>query len=1564
MVAAEYVRYYEYLDLSLFVIPTDAVAINLNAGDGTYRKAAADNGITALKGQVWIRYKRATWNDVTSADAWVYYYYGNSTVIDLDNLPSSLSTAIESVVRTIVNKGEYVYLTSDNNGLDANDAPFLAPEQIHTERITAYKNNVGQNYLAQNVFTGDSGIYNSFVTPAGYSSCVLATAYNFVYGEYTRLFYARDDGYGNPVANEFKELREGVTFASQNMDGGVYWIRECDENGVRDYRVYIDKTAPTVSIAYVSAKNTSNTMELDASVDGLTLNGKSLSIVGFGATEIDPLAYVAVYKKNGVLVNVYRADDIPTGGVEIPEGQYYFVVLDRSGNKYTVNFAVNMTELVVKTYLEENRFIRLACNRDVSEIKTFEIYLDDKLIASNYSSDVTYYEAGYYDIRIADWYGNVFNYTYELKRELPRIEWYYENGEGKYSLYSGGEQCFGMTKTSEREYLITTGKAVMFAFDSSLDYEYYFDNRSIAYTQQVVGVKTRIKVSQTSEWSVRVQYRKFPDVYVVYRCVTDVTAPVINVIAKKDIVTYYDKAQVEAAGMVANENSARFFSPNSSYFAVTNNISGVVQNNSTVRSSLFTVRFSDVSVCTEVEVYLNGRLLNAYNDREGVQDIALSRTGDYKIVARDALGNESVFVFSNADKNTFEYTVDGIEREVRANPASYFAIGDSGVEYTPDAFGHIQSAYRYSGGFSAVFVITIGDEPTYLRYDYRDGVLSEISYRLEAVLSENGNYVLDESGNKTFRYAEAYTTLIPNVNELSVGEKIQLFFDENSELALNVTVSDGKVLYFYVTAPQNERAIVDARFEYDDDVQPYFSRTILSAVKPEIVIELGDENERINVEYDSGVVYLNDKFHIADDLGSDIEEVSVCYSETGVFYDAKAELVYSDGQYSTIEFEDEGHYLVRIDTVYGASVEFRIIFTTTLQSVVKATYSDGTSNVYSAFDNVIKSSASVEIEVFTESMTYTVSRKNSAGVKEYSVQGNNGICLLTFTENDEYTVVVRDNFSNELTFKFVIDQVECAFEDDYLMGFNDKALKLDQGYTNLALSINAEKAIAGGVKAASLVYEGNTYVLFDLLSERGVEVDLARLTDCVGRYGDGRYVVSLRNEYGMTASRTIYYKGTSSVTISRLIRTSYEPQMLNVDDKTIYSNYSVIFNTTASLYEVKVDGNKMNMPLTLRFPSDKEENGEYTQTVTYIDEYGFEYEWEVCLVRKELKIDLNSYMELVEIGGVTYTQKDVAFPFDGVVSCEYSFNGGEKLPYLSGQKLTSDGTYRFSLTDMAGNVFSSVVVKDTVVEYAFTYAGSDRELDNGCVVNSGSVKFVPVNRDSARIAVAVLNGEEYDGTATTTFGENGKWEFIVEDDVGNRSYFYFFILTDSTSHFEYETPYLYKIVSLTCDRGDGVAVSYLDIVQQNENNSKMVFDENGVYEVTASSSATGRVISFAVTIDKLPPKVKLVGVENGGKTTENVTVTGCVAGDVVRVYKDDTLIRTLTVTSSQTEIPSINEKGNYRIVVTNAAGNSVEMTFERKYTANTSTTVFVSILFILIAIGLAIGLIYRTRMRV
>ena len=134
--------------------------------------------------------------------------------------------------------------------------------------------------------------------------------------------------------------------------------------------------------------------------------------------------------------------------------------------------------------------------------------------------------------------------------------------------------------------------------------------------------------------------------------------------------------------------------------------------------------------------------------------------------------------------------------------------------------------------------------------------------------------------------------------------------------------------------------------------------------------------------------------------------------------------------------------------------------------------------------------------------------------------------------------------------------------------------------------------------------------------------------------------------------------------------------------------------------------------------------------------------------------------------------------------------------------------------------------------------------------------------------------------------------------------------------------------------------------------------------MNVSSMASSAQFSFEIVIDKTPPAAKLVGAEDGQPTIENVTLEECVVGDVIRVYKDGKLTQTVTVTSNTMKMPEITEQGEYKIVVTNAAGNEKTFEFTRKYTANIATTIAIFAICIIFAVGIMIVLFVRKRKKV
>ena len=147
-------------------------------------------------------------------------------------------------------------------------------------------------------------------------------------------------------------------------------------------------------------------------------------------------------------------------------------------------------------------------------------------------------------------------------------------------------------------------------------------------------------------------------------------------------------------------------------------------------------------------------------------------------------------------------------------------------------------------------------------------------------------------------------------------------------------------------------------------------------------------------------------------------------------------------------------------------------------------------------------------------------------------------------------------------------------------------------------------------------------------------------------------------------------------------------------------------------------------------------------------------------------------------------------------------------------------------------------------------------------------------------------------------------------------------------------------------------------------NSTMLFDETGTYHVTVASTVSSAYFEFDVVIDKTPPQAKLIGAEDGSLTIDNVSLENCQIGDVIRVYKNGSLSEEIFVTSSSTKMPEIKEKGDYRIVITNAAGNEQVFEFTRQYTANVPTTIVIIVICLLISIGFTIVLCLRKRKKV
>lgn len=132
---------------------------------------------------------------------------------------------------------------------------------------------------------------------------------------------------------------------------------------------------------------------------------------------------------------------------------------------------------------------------------------------------------------------------------------------------------------------------------------------------------------------------------------------------------------------------------------------------------------------------------------------------------------------------------------------------------------------------------------------------------------------------------------------------------------------------------------------------------------------------------------------------------------------------------------------------------------------------------------------------------------------------------------------------------------------------------------------------------------------------------------------------------------------------------------------------------------------------------------------------------------------------------------------------------------------------------------------------------------------------------------------------------------------------------------------------------------------------------DGEYEISYFCKATGVDYALNLTVDHTPPQVEFEGLNEDDEAREPVKLSGISEEDRVTITKDGNEVN-LNFQSSLTE------SGRYHVVVTDAAGNSVEKDFRILIYFNMQAWIFFGVI-LLIAAGVAVALwITRKRMRV
>ena len=250
-------------------------------------------------------------------------------------------------------------------------------------------------------------------------------------------------------------------------------------------------------------------------------------------------------------------------------------------------------------------------------------------------------------------------------------------------------------------------------------------------------------------------------------------------------------------------------------------------------------------------------------------------------------------------------------------------------------------------------------------------------------------------------------------------------------------------------------------------------------------------------------------------------------------------------------------------------------------------------------------------------------------------------------------------------------------------------------------------------------------------------------------------------------------------------------------------------------------------------------------------------------------------------------------------------------PYESGTVVSDEGDYTIVLTDDVGN---STTYTFTIDKTAPT--GTLSGVTDGGRTNTN----VSFSWKDGR-ATATLNKKEY--TKDSVITENGNYELILKDDVGNSTTYTFTIdKTAPTGTLSGVTDGGRTNTNVSFSWTDGRATAKLDNTAYTKN---AVITAEGSHKIVLTDDV-GNSTTYTFTIDKTAPTGTLSGVANGGVTKNNVTFswteTNATAKLDGKVYTKGT---------------AITAEGEHTIVLTDDVGNSTTYTFEIDKTAPTGT---------------------------
>ena len=1543
--AKKYIKYMEMQDMHLIYV-TDLIATALNGASTStaYVKAEGEKTV-AQPGQLWIRYKRSTWNNSSDPYNWACYFYSGSgevsNGINTSLLSQNLQNAINTVTNRIVSNGAITYLVEEDTLSPSTNAPYLRPVQMHVQTETATTTMCGTKIANKLQFEGDKALYKNSVQVLG-NSYPLATNLVLDVGDLTTIYYQY---YGDVVPSEEPSswtklnIYDGALLGSLFGDRGIYHIREFDEKGVSTYNVYIDHEQPVIRVYTDDDKEHQFNLPDDSAV--VNFSSKKFTINKL--TDTDDLAYVAIYKyPNMELIDVLYSDYFSNGKTyQLSNGNYAVQVGDRSGNITTYYVIASDSEFILNAAenADKTAVIVTVLNRTEKEIYSYQIFLNGELLDVSFAERVVLRDPGIYRIVVRDIYGNERSKTVYHEAPTPNLVWYYYVGDRTVEYDPDHISRMELIEDESNPRITYVYASTRVRINIPYVYGYgdigyeltgVTEGEDYTFYEPITSQDSVLIFNNLKSWKLRIWYENNPESDRIYIFIVDNNAPQYsgNFIGT----SYYPKVELDSEGNVIRTSNFSLIDwskyPHIGDIITLDYLDYEIQgettlkfeNGDTISGTQIKIYINDDSGVENVSVTRNGEVISnpRYDPATGV--LSLNGYGEFTITASDKFNNVSTFSFTNVETGLTRAYVDDSEDEIEENTTFY---------------GHDSLTVKTFAQGTFLVLITYDDKSYTYEFRYNGASVVYGRYvRDDEVLSETRTIPVAE-------YQEATYSLIKN--ECVVGKWYKVFSTSRYGVEASFD-SEGNVYYRINCLEDNIN--VETRFSVNNDKLPSHFVVDLSKKVSDIVIYSGGQ------EIEKGESYY---IHVSNTLtikttGTDVDIINVKYSFHPYAISHEYTTIYDGSTWSSFIGETNGYYQIIVTNKYNNVTTYNLKKIDTFGWAVMIQVVDGSEVYYHDQRKEAYSNNKLQLIIMSDAVSFVVN-----GEKRPGIYRQDATVLTLEVQGVYYVDAVGDNGIKE-SFYFEIKKNDSfVYKDEWITGFNQKALLKDEAYTNTKCTV----VPMDGVAYIDVSVNGELHKLYDAINAQP-QLKTETLEEVMTECGDATYTVGFRNKYGDLVKKAIYYSSTANISLDRKTTNdpnTYESYDLGVAlEKGFYSNYVLRFSTNSRKYKFTINGEEYTLeePRVIEF-SNISGTGSFSYKITFLDEYGNDISFDAILYRDNVSIDL-SKMNIITVGNDQYTKDDIIVNFDSKLNGVVSVNDGEFKRYISGTAFYADGKYTFTVTDIAGNHVTYTINHKSVNHYTLTDPNNnDNEVITDGVVNHSSVRFS--SSDGSNIKYVFKNGEQLSEFSGSVFSSTGHWELIIEDAIGNRSYESFYIINNELAIFDYTAPYGYVVSEVWRVINEDSRDLLPDLV-----GSHIVLNENGSYVVVVSNSETTSSFNFTVTINDTPPTATLVGAENGGVTARDVRLTGLKSGDVVKVYKNGELVEVTTVSVSLTG-PTINTSGSYRIEVTNVQGVTTEYEFTRKPIASASASVFIIITCVIAMAGLTFGLIYHTKLK-